>query len=306
MMQHNRQHNDMDRNMDMQQAFDAMAQQIPYQPLALSPSIHVTIKRLDCIHPQISGNKFFKLKYNLLEAQRLGCRQLLTFGGAYSNHIAATAYAAQYFGFDCIGIIRGAELAQKPRNPTLQLAHENGMQLQFISREQYRQKQDAAYLTQLKQQYPDAYIIPEGGSNALAVRGCEQILSAQDLENYDVICTAVGTGGTIAGIINASSAQQQVLGFSALKGDFLSAEVQHYTQKKSWKIIDDYCCGGYAKTTPELLTFIDDFEQQYGIPLEPIYTGKMLLGLTDLIAKNYFQAGTRILVMHSGGLQGKH
>lgn len=289
--------------------FDQIAQAVPYQTLvidpAIDPTIQISIKRLDCIHPQISGNKFFKLKYNLLEAQRLGYRQLLTFGGAYSNHIAATAYAAQYFGFDCIGIIRGDELASKPLNTTLRLAQENGMQLQFVSREIYRQKQDATFLAQLKIQFPDAYIIAEGGSNALAVKGCQDILSTQDLLNYDVICAAVGTGGTLAGIINASSDTQQVLGFSALKGDFLNAEVQQYTAKQNWKIIDDYCCGGYAKTTVELRSFIDDFEQQYDIPLEPIYTGKMLYGLIDLLKKNYFQAGTRVLVIHSGGLQGK-
>ena len=297
------------REPKMLNRFDQIAQAVPYQTLvidpAIDPTIQIGIKRLDCIHPQISGNKFFKLKYNLLEAQRLGYRQLLTFGGAYSNHIAATAYAAQYFGFDCIGIIRGDELANKPLNTTLRLAQENGMQFQFVSREIYRQKQDATFLAQLKIQFPDAYIIPEGGSNALAVKGCQDILSTQDLLNYDVICAAVGTGGTLAGIINASSDTQQVLGFSALKGDFLNAEVQQYTAKQNWKIIDDYCCGGYAKTTAELRSFIDDFEQQYGIPLEPIYTGKMLYGLIDLLKKNYFQAGTRVLVIHSGGLQGK-
>ena len=294
---------------EMLNQFDQIAQAVPYQALtidpAINPTIKISIKRLDCIHPQISGNKFFKLKYNLLEAQRLGYRQLLTFGGAYSNHIAATAYAAQYFGFDCIGIIRGEELANKPLNSTLRLAQENGMQLQFVSREIYRQKQEATFLAHLKMQFPDAYIIPEGGSNALAVQGCQAILSEQDLVNYDVICAAVGTGGTLAGIINASSDTQQILGFSALKGDFLNAEVQQYTAKQNWKIIDDYCCGGYAKTTAELRSFIDDFEQQYGIPLEPIYTGKMLYGLIDLLKKNYFQAGTRVLVIHSGGLQGK-
>jgi len=245
----------------------------------------------------------------LLEAQRLGYRQLLTFGGAYSNHIAATAYAAQYFGFDCIGIIRGEELQQRPLNPTLRLAQEHGMQLHFISRQQYRQKQEQSYLNQLKQQFPHTYIIPEGGSNALAVQGCQEILSQQDLQNYDVICAAVGTGGTLAGMINASSATQQLLGFSALKGDFLQQEVQQYTHKnanQNWKILDDYCFGGYAKTTAELLGFIDDFEQQHAIPLEPIYTGKMLYGLTDLIKNHYFKADTRILVIHSGGLQGKN
>lgn len=284
--------------------FDQIAQTIPYQKITVE-GFKISIKRLDLVHPHISGNKFFKLKYNLLAAQQQGYKKLLTFGGAYSNHIAATAYAAQLFGFESLGIIRGEELVSKPLNPTLNTAQQFGMQLQFVTREAYRQKQSPAYLAQLQQDYPDYYVIPEGGTNPLAIQGCTEILSDADRQNFDLICCAVGTGGTITGLIEASHSQQYVLGFSALKGDFLSTEVGQLTPNQNWQITDQYCCGGYAKTTPELLQFIQDFEQRYQIPLEQIYTGKMLLGLTDLIQQGSFPADHRILVIHSGGLQGR-
>lgn len=209
------------------------------------------------------------------------------------------------FGFDSLGIIRGEELASKPLNPTLSTAQQFGMQLQFVSRENYRLKQSSDYLAQLQQDYPDYYVIPEGGTNTLAIQGCQEILNAQDRENYDLICCAVGTGGTMTGLIEASSTHQQVLGFSALKGDFLTSEVQQLTHKSNWQITDQFCCGGYAKTTPELLQFIQAFEQNYQIPLEQVYTGKMLMGVFKLIQQGHFFAHSRILVIHSGGLQGR-
>ena len=284
--------------------FEQIAQSIPYQYISID-GINISIKRLDLVHPHISGNKFFKLKYNLLAARQQGYKKLLTFGGAYSNHIAATAYAAQLFDFESLGIIRGEELASKPLNLTLNTAQQFGMQLQFVMRETYRQKQSPAYLAQLQQDYPEYYVIPEGGTNPLAIQGCTEILSDADRQNYALICCAVGTGGTIAGLIEASHSQQQVLGFFALKGDFLCREIQQLTEKRNWQITDQYCCGGYAKTTPELLQFIRTFEQQYNIPLEQIYTGKMLLGLIDLIQQGTFPKDHRILVIHSGGLQGR-
>ena len=287
--------------------FEDIAQTIPYQklPFENDQAIEITIKRLDQIHPQISGNKFFKLKYNFLEAQRLGVKNILTFGGAFSNHIAATAYAAHLFGFQSIGIIRGEELQHKTLNHTLETAKQFGMQLNFVSREEYRQKDNIEFLNKLNLQFPNSYIIPEGGTNTLAIQGCQEILTANDLNHYDIICCAVGTGGTISGLIEASAKHQTVLGFSALKGDFLQTEVATQTAKNNWKIIDRYCFGGYAKTQPELLAFIEQFEYQHRIPLEHIYTGKMLFGIFDLISKHYFAQGTRILVIHSGGLQGR-
>ena len=284
--------------------FDHIAFPTPYQTLELPFPVQLTVKRLDLIHPQISGNKFYKLKYNLQAAKQQGFHQVLTFGGAFSNHIAATAYAAQYFGFKSIGIIRGEELSSKPLNPTLQTAHDYGMQLHFVSRSEYRLRHDLQYLQQLQQQYPQTFLIPEGGTNALAIQGTREILSDTDLNNYDVICCAVGTGGTIAGLIESSSKQQQILGFSALKGDFLKHDIQQWTNKNNWSLTDAYCCGGYAKTTPELIQFIQQFEQQYHIPLEQVYTAKMMIGIFDLIQRQHFPKNTRILAIHTGGLQG--
>ena len=283
--------------------FDSIAQQVPYQHIEYRHQ-RISIKRLDLIHPQISGNKFFKLKYNLLAARQQGVEKVLTFGGAYSNHIAATAFAAHKFGFQSLGMIRGEELAQRPFNPTLATAQQFGMQLEFISRNAYRQKDQPDFLQHLQQQYPDFYLIPEGGTNALAVQGCREILTAEDTQ-FDLICCAVGTGGTLAGLIEASQQHQQLLGFSALKGDFLTQEVAQLTTKRNWRILDDYCCGGYAKTTPELIQFIQSFEQRYNIPLEQVYTGKMLRGIFDLIDQDKIGPDQKILLIHTGGLQGR-
>lgn len=285
--------------------FDQIAHATPYQQIDTATPVQLTIKRLDLIHPQISGNKFYKLKYNLLQAQRLGFKRLLTFGGAYSNHIAATAYAAQLFGFESIGIIRGEELADRPLNHTLATAQQQGMQLHFVSRENYKKKQEVEFLNQLQSQFPACYIVPEGGTNALALQGTREILSAYDRKHFDVICCAVGTGGTMTGLIEASAEHQSILGFSALKGDFLTQEVRAYTEKDNWRITDEYCFGGYAKTSAELQQFIEQFEKQHHIPLEPIYTGKMLYGVLDLLKHDYFPANSRILLIHSGGLQGR-
>ena len=267
-------------------------------------SMTLTIRRLDLIHPQVSGNKFYKLKYNLITARQQGYGKILTFGGAFSNHIAASAYAAQRFGFASLGIIRGEELKDRPLNHTLQSAQDLGMQLHFVSREEYRQKEQAAYLETLNARFPEHYIIPEGGTNTLAIQGCREILIPEDRQ-YDVICCAVGTGGTITGLIEASQSHQQVLGFSALKGDFLTADVKKLTQKNNWHIMDTYCFGGYAKTSTVLFDFIHEFEQQYQIPLEQIYTAKMLFGIQNLILQKKITKQMKLLVIHSGGLQGK-
>lgn len=283
--------------------FDSIAQQVPYQHIEYRHQ-RISIKRLDLIHPQISGNKFFKLKYNLLAARQQGFEKVLTFGGAYSNHIAATAFAAHQFGFQSLGMIRGEELAQRPFNPTLATAQQFGMQLEFISRNAYRQKDQPDFLQRLQQQYPDCYLIPEGGTNALAVQGCREILTTEDAQ-FDLICCAVGTGGTLAGLIEASQQHQQLLGVSTLKGDFLTHEVAQLTTKRNWRILEDYCCGGYAKTTPELIQFIQAFEQRYNIPLEQVYTGKMLRGIFDLIDQDKIGPDQKILLIHTGGLQGR-
>ncbi|MHA6250187.1 1-aminocyclopropane-1-carboxylate deaminase/D-cysteine desulfhydrase [Pontibacter sp. CAU 1760] len=266
------------------------------------------IKREDLLHPTISGNKWRKLKYNLQEATRQVHHTLLTFGGAYSNHIAATAAAGQEFGFGTVGIIRGEE--HLPLNPTLQFAVSCGMQLQYISREQYRRKDELAFLQKLSKQYKQPYILPEGGTNSLAVKGCIEIV--QDIAvDYDYICCAAGTGGTAAGFIAGLKGEKQVLIFPALKGgDFLKKDIEQlvYTycgqEFGNWSLITGYHFGGYAKVKPELLAFMQAFQEQHDIPLEPIYTGKMLFGLFDLIGQGYFPKGSRIVAIHTGGLQG--
>lgn len=284
--------------------FDSIAQNILYAQFNMH-GVMLTVKRLDMVHPQISGNKFYKLKYNFIEAQQQGFTKILTFGGAYSNHIAATAFASHQFGFESVGIIRGEELALKKLNPTLQTAQDFGMQLHFVSRNEYRLKQQIDYLAHLEQQYPQHYVIPEGGTNQLAIRGCMEILTTDDLNNFDLICTAVGTGGTITGLIEASTAQQKILGFSALKGTFLTAEVAQLTQKNNWEITDEFCFGGYAKTTPELMQFIQRIEQQHDIVLEQIYTAKMLYGIEQMILQAKITPDQRVLIIHTGGLQAK-
>ena len=266
--------------------------------------ISLTVKREDQLHPEISGNKYRKLKYNILEAQKQQKKTLLTFGGAYSNHIAATAAAGKEYGFKTIGIIRGDELTNKvSENPTLTYAQSYGMQFKFISRSDYRKKEEVSFIEALDKEYGDFYLIPEGGTNKLAVKGCEEILTKDDVD-FDYICTCVGTGGTIAGIINSAKARQKVLGFSALKGDFLEEEIRKYTTLNGWQLITDYHFGGYGKIKPELITFMNEFKEKTGISLDPIYTGKMVFGIIDMIEKNLIDKNSKILVVHTGGLQG--
>ena len=200
-----------------------------------NPDFSLYIKREDLLHPYISGNKFRKLKYNLLQAKAENQHTLLTFGGAFSNHILAVAAAGKEYNFKTIGIIRGEELLSKiDENPTLQKAQEFGMQLEFLSREAYSNKNEADFLEKIKVKYGSFYLLPEGGTNALAIKGCEEILTKAD-EDFDYICCAVGTGGTISGIINCSKPSQQVLGFPALKGDFLKEDILKFTNKKNWE-----------------------------------------------------------------------
>ncbi len=266
--------------------------------------ISVQIKREDLIHPVVSGNKFRKLKYNLLEAKSQNHEQLLTFGGAFSNHIAAVAYAGQEEGFSTIGIIRGDELADKIAfNPTLAFAQKCGMKFEFVSREVYRNKNDALLVEKISAKYGDFYMLPEGGTNALAVKGCEEILIDEDAQ-FDYICCAVGTGGTISGIINSLGADQKVLGFPALKGDFLKNEIRNFVKNNRWDLIGDYHFGGYGKVDAVLIDFMNTFYSETKILLDPVYTGKMVFGVMDLIKKNYFPQGSKILMIHTGGIQG--
>lgn len=272
--------------------------------LLFSSNCSVYIKREDLIHPIVSGNKFRKLKYNIVQAKVENKTQLLTFGGAYSNHIAAVAYAAKENGFRSIGIVRGDELKGKiNNNPTLRFAQECGMEFDFVSRENYRLKEERTFVEDLKQKFGDFYLIPEGGTNELAIKGCEEILT-QDDEIFNYICCAVGTGGTISGLINSLKPNQKVLGFPSLKGDFLGDEIRKFVKNNRWELIQDYHFGGYGKVNGELIAFINSFLERTGIPLDPIYTGKMVFGVMDLIRANYFPEGSKILLIHTGGIQG--
>tara|TARA_R110000765_G_scaffold199743_2_gene305318 strand:- start:5525 stop:6430 length:906 start_codon:yes stop_codon:yes gene_type:complete len=273
-------------------------------PLLAEKQVTLVIKREDLLHPFISGNKYRKLKYNLLEANKMGCHTILTFGGAFSNHIAATAYAAKEKKFSSIGIIRGEELKETWRqNTTLIKAHEDGMVFKFVSRDEYRKKEESGFLDDLRKEFGDFYLVPEGGTNNLAIKGCTEILGSGD-EQFDFICTSVGTGGTVVGLINSSFSHQKVLGFSSLKGDFLKEDIKKITNNNRWEVISEYHFGGYAKISQELIHFINEFKVQTDIPLDPIYTGKMMFGLLDMVKHDTFAKGTKILAIHTGGLQG--
>lgn len=273
-------------------------------PILKEKKISLYIKREDLIHPLISGNKYRKLKYNILAAKEKKQNCILTFGGAYSNHIAATAYAGKEQGLRTIGIIRGEELKDKwQNNATLCLAKEHGMHFKFVTREAYRSKETSEFINKLKEEFNDFYVLPEGGSNSLAIQGCEEILTPED-NVFNVITSAVGTGGTIAGIINTSKNNQKVIGFPALKGNFLQEDIRKFATKINWELQNKYHFGGYGKVSPELIMFINAFKKETNIPLDPIYTSKMVYGLIEMIKEDFFIPGTKILAIHTGGLQG--
>ena len=270
-------------------------------PILKEKIVRLFIKRIDKVHPFVSGNKWFKLKYNLIEAKKQAHNTLLTFGGAYSNHIAATAFAAHEKGLKSIGIIRGEE--HLPLNTTLRFAIENGMKLHYVSRNYYKEKTSADFLEKLNVQFGDFYLIPEGGSNELAIKGATEILDSND--NQDYICCAVGTGGSIAGIINGSNDKQTVIGFPAIKGfEQLEKEINNWTNATNYKFINEYVGNGYAKINKDLVAFINEFNALHNIPLDAIYNGKMFKGVLDLVSKDYFPKGSSILAIHTGGLQG--
>ena len=279
-----------------------------FDPILIDKQIKLFIKREDLTDEFISGNKWYKLKYNLVEAEKLGYKTLLTFGGAFSNHIHATAAAGKKYGFRTIGIIRGEE--HLPLNPTLESAQENGMIFEYLDRKSYRQKYDKDLIDRLKNKYDDFYLIPEGGSNHLAVKGCAEMIPGIET-NFDFICSACGTGGTLAGLILGLESKSFALGFSVLKGgEFLYQNIRgllsHFQKENlnNWQINLDYHFGGYAKINNELIAFCRDFEEKHNIPIEPIYTGKMFWGIFDLIQNNYFPQQSIIVAIHTGGLQG--
>ncbi len=277
-----------------------------HSPLLTEKKIELFIKRDELIHPVIQGNKWRKLKYNLQQAQYEQKNTILSFGGAYSNHLHALAAAGKISGFNTIGIIRGE--APRPLNPCLQDMLNWGMQLEFIQRIEYKQKTDSIFIENLKQSWGDFYLIPEGGNNPAGIKGCAEILDELK-DEYDFICSEVGSGTMLSALIlNNKTPQTQIIGFSVMKNLLLEQDIKNNlsaTKKYSdWKIIHNYHFNGFAKTTTELDNFIKNFKLDFDIQLEPVYSGKMLYAIFDLIKQDYFQTGSKLLAIHGGGLQG--
>lgn len=269
-----------------------------------SAGVRLLLKRDDLIHPDLPGNKWRKLKYNLEAAQAAGASRLLTFGGAYSNHIRAVAAAGALYGFETVGVIRGE--AHDPLNPSLRFAVDRGMHLTYLDRQTYRRKRDPDVVAGLRREFGDFYLVPEGGSNALAVRGCAELVG-EITEKFDVICCGVGTGGTLAGIAAGLRSRQRAIGFSSLKGgEFLSDDVaalQHEALGEvtaNWEIETGHHFGGYAKSTPELAAFIGDFESRHGPRLDWVYVAKMMFGVYDLVAQGRFATGATLVAVVTG------
>lgn len=286
----------------------ATALQQIMEPLFLEMGVEVWMKRDDLTHPLISGNKWRKLKYNLIAAREEGQHLLLSFGGIYSNHIHALAAAGKLFGFNTIGIIRGEPADE--RTDTLRFAEAQGMQLHFLDRSGYRLKHEPDFSEQLRDRFGDFYLVPEGGTNLAALRGCVEMVEEIEIP-YDCLCVASGTGGTLAGIVSGLKGKQQITGFSSLKGEDTLTEkvaglVKEFTRGNlsKWEVCFDYHFGGYAKVNEALIGFIKKFTIEQNIPLEPVYTGKMMFGLYDRIKKGYYPRGSRIIAIHTGGLQG--
>lgn len=271
-------------------------------PSWLPDGVRAAVLRLDLLHPEVSGNKWFKLRYNLEEALVQGKTRLLTFGGAYSNHIAATAAACQLAGIACTGIIRGEE--PPVLSHTLRDAIARGMELHFISREAYRLKDETDWNTI----YPDAYIVPEGGNNALGAKGCEEILSLVTDPSFTHIACAVGTGTTLAGLINSAVLQQEIRGYVVLKGaTYLEQQIQSLLAPPPlphWQLVHQHHGGGYAKVTPALTEFIRQFYEETDIPLDIVYTGKLFMGFRQDVLDGMYPLGSNVLLIHTGGLQG--
>jgi 1-aminocyclopropane-1-carboxylate deaminase len=270
-------------------------------PLLKAYEIKLLIKRDDLIHPFISGNKWRKLKYNIAEMERQGKTTMLTFGGAYSNHILATAAAGDKLGFKTIGIIRGEE--PRERNSILKKAEELGMKFHFVTRGEYRQKETKDFLDRLKNMFGNFYPVPEGGSNESGVKGCTEI-EVEIKANYNYLCCCCGTGTTLAGIALSLPPGKTAIGFCVHKGDEAVEEnIMRWTSASSnYMLVNDYHFGGFAKSTDELRAFAHDFSMQTGIPIEPVYTAKMFFGIFDLIKKDFFKRNSVLVALHTGGI----
>ncbi|MFC7346252.1 1-aminocyclopropane-1-carboxylate deaminase/D-cysteine desulfhydrase [Chryseobacterium zhengzhouense] len=276
---------------------------IPIVEIPYSDKVKLFIKREDLIHPEISGNKYWKLFFNInhyLE-NRPENPLIITFGGAFSNHISAVSAIGNLAGIKTLGIIRGEELEKKwTHNPTLVFAKKNGMNLKFVTREEYRHKDKLTEF--LQQEFPQALIIPEGGTNKNAVYGVKMMLN-NDTKDFDYLCTAVGTGGTLAGISEFCEENQKVIGFKVVDDSSLESKISELTSKQNF-YLTDAAYGGYGKINDENVRFINGFKMKFDIPLEPVYTGKMMQKVLEMIDADYFPEGSKILCFHTGGLQG--
>lgn len=268
-------------------------------------SAHIDMLRLDLLHPVVSGNKWYKLQPNLEAALAQGYTCLLSFGGAYSNHLVATAAAAKAAGLQSVGIVRGT-YAQQNLTPTLSDCKQFGMQLEFVSREDYDKKDDPGFLQGLALRY-EAYIVPEGGANEAGRSGAAAIARLIP-QGYDYVCTAVGTGTTLIGLRNALPEDVQLFGFVPMKGgNYLEATIRQHIlppKDKSWQLTDEFHFGGFGKHNSELLQFMNRFYELNMLPLDVVYTAKMMYGIEQLLQRHYFPPGSKVLCIHSGGLQG--
>lgn len=276
---------------------------IPIVEIPIESKVRLFIKREDLTHPEISGNKYWKMFYNVKKylEKEVSERKIITFGGAFSNHIAAAAALGNEFGIKTLGVIRGNELEDSwQENPTLFSAHQNGMSFRFVTRETYRYKE--RLMAELQEEFPESLVVPEGGTNENAVEGIQYMLT-DETKDFDYICSAVGTGGTVSGLSKFAQPHQKIIGFKAVKDNSLENRIKNLSKKDNFILIDA-SDGGFGKITDENVRFINEFYQYFGIVLEPVYTGKMLRKIFEMIADDYFPANSKILAFHTGGLQG--
>ena len=276
---------------------------IPIVEIPIESKVRLFIKREDLTHPEISGNKYWKMFYNVKKylEKEVSERKIITFGGAFSNHIAAAAALGNEFGIKTLGVIRGNELEDSwQENPTLFSAHQNGMSFRFVTRETYRNKEKM--MKELQTEFPESLVVPERGTNENAVEGIQYMLNDETKE-FDYICSAVGTGGTVSGLSKFAQPHQKIIGFKAVKDNSLENRIKNLSKKDNFTLIDA-SDGGFGKITDENVRFINEFYQYFGIVLEPVYTGKMLRKIFEMIADDYFPANSKILAFHTGGLQG--
>lgn len=274
-----------------------------YLPEFAEYGFSVHIKREDVLHPLASGNKWRKLKYNIEAFQQSKTKVLLTFGGAYSNHLAAVAAMSKHKNIPVIGVVRGDELKHKALNSTLQKCQQNGMQLVFVSREEYALKEHGSAVKSLQKTLGELYILPEGGTNKLAVKGCEEILTSVD-DEFDVVCCAVGTGGTLAGLANSAADHQHLVGFQMVKDTTITERIRTFVTRENWSLVQHASYHGYAQADAQLVAFATMVLQQTSVLLDPIYTAPMLFQLVQMIKENTWTFGTKLLLIHTGGTQG--